>query len=77
VTLDGMRIIASSDAVTVAVEPFGIDHLRARIGERGPAQGWYCPRFGTAIPAPALEMRIERNDGQQFGYRIHLLSKNP
>jgi uncharacterized heparinase superfamily protein len=67
--------VARAPGTTVWIEPFGADRVRVAAGERSPAQGWYCPQFGTALPAAALEMKVERNDGREFGYRIRRLDR--
>lgn len=67
---EGGGFVARAAGMTVRIEPFGVDEARIARGERDPAQGWYCPRFGTALPAPALELGIDGNDGREFGYTI-------
>ncbi|MGI9037583.1 MAG: heparinase II/III domain-containing protein [Gemmatimonadota bacterium] len=57
-------------APAVAIEFFGADDIRLVTGARDPVQGWYCPRFGRAIPASVIEMRIAANEGRDFGYRL-------
>lgn len=61
---------ATRPGQTVVVEPWGIDETALHRGERAPVQGWHLPRFGTALPAPALRLRVHANDGRAFGYRI-------
>ena len=74
VRADGERWIASDGPLEVLIEPRGVDQVRLRVGERDPDQGWYCPRFGVALPAPVLEMEVYRNDGRPFGYRLRPLN---
>jgi hypothetical protein len=65
---DGGRFIASRGDVDVVIEPFGADAARIVQGEGGDRpQGWYCPRFGVAVPAPVLELSVRRNGGRAFG----------
>ncbi|HEX2190360.1 MAG TPA: alginate lyase family protein [Longimicrobiaceae bacterium] len=66
-------VTALLPGVEVRVEPFGVDRVEVVRGARGPVQGWHCPEFGCAVPAPAVEMRVERNDGASFGYRIRAI----
>lgn len=61
--------VAGSE-VRVVIEPFGGDSVRIRRGESAPPQGWYCPEFGLARPAPVLELRREADDGREFGWRV-------
>jgi uncharacterized heparinase superfamily protein len=71
----GDRVVARAGAMSVTIEPFGIDGLSLHRGEREPVQGWYCPRFGVAIANAVLVMRVDRNAGQPFGYRIDITSR--
>jgi hypothetical protein len=66
--------VARRGSAVVRVEPFGADAVRVARGEREPAQGWWCPRFGQAVPAPVLVLSIERNDGRESGWTIRVLS---
>lgn len=63
-------IVARSDDGTVTIEPFGVDEVVVRKGEHDPIQGWYCPEFGKALPAPVIELVVRENDGRNFGYVI-------
>jgi uncharacterized heparinase superfamily protein len=65
-------VLVQMGDVRVRITPYGIDRVRIQIGSRDPVQGWYCPEFGKAVPAPALEMTVERNDGREFGYTIEV-----
>jgi hypothetical protein len=56
--------------VRLRIETFGIDETRITTGARAPVQGWYCPQFGVALPAPVIEMRVRANTGRPFGFRI-------
>lgn len=69
------RWTARAPGAVVRIEPFGVDAVRLVRGERDPAQGWYCPRFGTALPAPVLELHVHRNDGREFGCLIRHLDE--
>jgi uncharacterized heparinase superfamily protein len=72
-TAENGGFTARAGLVTVRLEPFGISDLMIRRGEMGlRPQGWHCPRFGVADPGFVLEMRVRRNDGTPFGYRIAL-----
>jgi hypothetical protein len=71
---DGGGITATRGGTAVRIEPFGVDAVRVARGEAGPAQGWHCPRFGVALPAPAVEMAVDVNDGRAFGCAIRVLN---
>ena len=74
VRAEGTGFTARRGEAAVRMEPFGADAVRLAMGEREPAQGWYCPRFGEAVPAPVLVLSIERNDGREWGWTIRALS---
>jgi hypothetical protein len=76
VAQEGSAFVARSPRLCVAVEPFGVDGATLRMGEMEPVQGWHCPRFGRAVPAPVIETAIEKNHGAEFGFRIRVLSQN-
>jgi hypothetical protein len=64
------RWLARDGEMAVEVLPFGGDHVSLWRGETAPVQGWYCPEFGRALPAPVLETVVESNDARCFGYDI-------
>lgn len=70
VECDGSVFMARAGEVVVWIETFGFDELEVVRGAREPVQGWYFDEFGKAEPASALVMRVRRNDGRRFGYRI-------
>lgn len=65
-------IVARAGRTAVVIEPFGVDAVDWCVGRTDPPQGWYCPAFGTAVPAPAIRMRVHRSDGRRFGYRLRV-----
>lgn len=54
----------------IAIEVFGADETAVIEGAGDLVQGWHCPRFGEAVPAAVIEMRIAAHDGGEFGYRL-------
>jgi uncharacterized heparinase superfamily protein len=74
---DESGCLVDGAGLRVRVEARGADRLRWLRGERGPAQGWYCPEFGLPRPALALEMEIDAYDGREFGYTLRTLSARP
>jgi hypothetical protein len=69
-SLSDGRVEAADGGFAVTVEPFGFDRVDVVRGVEEPRQGWYAPRFGTALPAPTVVMEVDRNAGAPFGYRI-------
>lgn len=69
----GPGLLATADeacALRVSIEVFGADDAVVHFGRTHPVQGWYCPEFGRAFPAAAIELRVGANDGREFGYRL-------
>lgn len=54
----------------VALLPFGLDSAVSVRGGETPAQGWYCPEFGRALPADTLILRAADSSQLRFGYAI-------
>ncbi|MCC6696955.1 MAG: alginate lyase family protein [Candidatus Hydrogenedentes bacterium] len=54
----------------VSVVPFGFRDSSIVKGSDSPKQGWYCPRFGVALPAPCLVLRISNDSPIRCGYGI-------
>src|SRR5690606_20658052 len=67
---DGTNIRAEAAGAHFLIEPFGADDIVLHRGTESPAQGWYCPEFGLAVPAPVIELVVEHNRGEAFGYSI-------
>jgi hypothetical protein len=70
VSLAGGYGRAQNGSLRLSIEPFGIDHLSVKRSQRNPEQGWYCPELGKAEPQDVLVLRVDRNQGAEFGYRI-------
>lgn len=49
---------------------FGIASAQCVQGANNPCQGWYCPEFGTALPAPVLALKPAHPAQSAFGYVI-------
>jgi hypothetical protein len=64
------RAIAAKGSLRLSIEPFGIDSVSVVRGQLERKQGWFCEEFGKAVPQDVLVMRIEKNRGAEFGYRI-------
>jgi hypothetical protein len=72
VTLGEDLLRATHGASRVTIRPFGADDVRIICGAETPVQGWYCPEFGRAVPAPVLELTVNHNAGRDFGYEIEV-----
>jgi uncharacterized heparinase superfamily protein len=70
VSQDGSIYMLSDQELYARITVFGIDRVRVLRGESDPAQGWYCPEFGVSLPAATLQLTVDHNQGQEFGYRI-------
>jgi len=60
-----------------SIEPFGVDAVVVVRGQLEPKQGWFCEECGKAVPQDVLVMRIEKNRGTEFGYRIRRFVEDP
>ena len=63
-----LRARFAEGVVEVAIH--GADEIVLHQGAENPLQGWWCPAFGRALPAPVLELRVGANDGREFGYSL-------
>lgn len=52
------------------IVPFGHTNVEIAQAKTDPQQGWYCPRFGEAIPAPVILLHATGQNRFQFGYAI-------
>jgi hypothetical protein len=71
----GNSLHASCGKVVLRIETFGIDGMSVHRGELNPVQAWYCPEFGKALPQTVIAMRVDKNAGRPFGYRILVVSR--
>jgi hypothetical protein len=55
---DGAWIAKRGDA-RLGILPEGADRIELVEGAHAPDQGWYCPRFGVAEPAPTLVLHAK------------------
>jgi hypothetical protein len=70
--LQGPEFVASAGGCEIEVCPFGADRVHVRRAEDVPPQGWHCPEFGVRLPAWALELAVDANDGRRFGWQIQV-----
>jgi len=64
----GGRLTGKVGRSTIEIEPFGIQTVSVVKGVTSPAQGWYCPEFGRAIPQCVVVMTARSE--AEFGYRL-------
>ncbi len=62
--------VASAAGIEIEVESWGGESVQVVRGQATPPQGWYCPEFGVALPAPVLVMSIRLRGAHEFGFRI-------
>ena len=70
VEVKGGVVSVEASSFRADITPFGSDEVVVVRGATEPMQGWFCPQFGIAQPNAAIALRIGRNDGRAFGYRI-------
>jgi len=56
-TESGGMWLARLGTAQLGILPEGTDQVECLEGAHEPDQGWYCPRFGVAEPAPTLVLR--------------------
>ncbi len=59
VTESGGAWVARRDGAHLGILPEGADRVELVEGAHAPDQGWYCPRFGVADPAPTLVLHAK------------------
>jgi hypothetical protein len=77
VTLLGRSAELAWPGGSATVEWRGVDEVTMHRGEMTPVQGWFCPEFGVARPAPCIVATVRRNAEHPFGYRITPQSRAP
>jgi uncharacterized heparinase superfamily protein len=70
--IDGTQIELRLGDSVFFIEPFGCSEVTIVIGRRAPAQGWYFPDFGVALPSATIEFTCDVRPSEPFGYRIRL-----
>ncbi|MCP4643917.1 MAG: hypothetical protein GY851_25970 [bacterium] len=67
---DGEVWRAESGAATLTIVPFGADGVQHVRGEDDAIQGWYCPEFGSRVPASVLCIGKTLQPPSTFGYGL-------
>jgi uncharacterized heparinase superfamily protein len=63
--LVGGEWVVEGAGLTIRMAFRGTDRVSLAAGVPGPAaQGWYCPTFGSAVPAPVFELTVHDYDGR-------------
>jgi hypothetical protein len=62
------RVTAGDKCITLVMA--GAGRIEKVQGCEAPCQGWYFPRFGEAVPAPALVLHAAGSDAVSLGYAI-------
>lgn len=63
---DGWDLVHVGEQVRLV--PFEFRESSIVKGSDSPKQGWYCPRFGVALPAPCLVLRVRGDSPIRCGY---------
>jgi hypothetical protein len=63
-------ITARASHAVIRFDVWGADAVRVLDPRDGVEHGYYCPEFGLRLPAPIIELAIERNDGRMFGFEV-------
>lgn len=66
----GAGYVALRGDAQVEIAPFGTTRSRIAQGETEPIQGWYCPRFGQAVPAATLIMDVDVAGPEPCGFEL-------
>jgi hypothetical protein len=73
---EGTVRIATAEGLELRIETWGAERVDVERGQHSPAQGWYCPEFGVALPAPVVVLHTRTAATHEFGYRIRILSRD-
>jgi uncharacterized heparinase superfamily protein len=68
-TIEG-RLTGRIGGAAIVIEPFGVHGVEVVKGVTSPAQGWYCPQFGRALPQYVVVLSLTARDDAEFGYHI-------
>lgn len=70
----GSGFIATSGPLVLEVSVEGAGRITIVKGSKNPLQGWYCPEFGVALPAPVLVLEAHGDGGCNMSYQIRVAS---
>jgi uncharacterized heparinase superfamily protein len=64
------HLLVTGIGCRITIRVGGADRVRVGHGSEAGLQGWYCPRFGTALAAPVVALEADRYDGGVMWYEI-------
>lgn len=71
----GSCYTATAHDLTVEIEIVGAEKVSIVRGARDPVQGWYCPQFGMAMPAPVIIAESEGDGGCEMSFLLRASSR--
>jgi uncharacterized heparinase superfamily protein len=63
--------------ITVVIESFAAERIKIIEGQESPAQGWYFPDFGIALPSQTICLEYRMRNDEPFGYKITCVASAP
>jgi uncharacterized heparinase superfamily protein len=64
------HLLVTGNGCRITIRVGGADRVRVGRGSEAGLEGWYCPRFGTALAAPVVALESARYDGRVLWYEI-------
>jgi uncharacterized heparinase superfamily protein len=64
------HLVVTGNGCRITIRVGGADRVRVGQGSEAGLEGWYCPRFGTALAAPVIALEAARYDGRAMWYEI-------
>ncbi len=77
VTTLGNNWVARDHQREILIRPIGATRVTAVRGGTEPYHGWYCHRFGEAVPAWCLGVEVSPYDGRELGYELCAIEDHP
>lgn len=71
----GHGYTATAHDLTVEIEVTGAKSVAIVRGASDPVQGWHCPQFGMAVPAPVIVAEIEADEGCEMNFLLRVVSE--
>jgi uncharacterized heparinase superfamily protein len=64
------HLLVTGNGCRIIIRVGGADRVRVGRGSEAGLEGWYCPRFGTALAAPVVVLESGLYDGGVLWYEI-------
>jgi uncharacterized heparinase superfamily protein len=64
------HLLVTGNGCRITIRVGGADRVRVGRGSEAGLEGWYCPRFGTALAAPVVALESARYHGGVLWYEI-------